>query len=189
MNIKIALGIGVLVIVLGAAYWYSQSATVSTPSAANTPDASAVVAQAHPDWKTYTDEKYGFSFMYPPSFTSVKNGGTVAGVVPRQTFVTISTPEETASIDVEITENQSVDVDAKTIQFSHGGPVPTEQVMVGAKKGILFDAGGEGWSGTAVRFPLGKDMVQVDFSSRDDTFYKNRAVIDDILKSFTFAGS
>lgn len=140
-------------------------------------------------WKTYTNAQYGFSFKYPPSLTFKSAGETVIGVAPHQWWATFRNASEEGSLGLLITENTPVDVNARTIAQGPGGEsqVSTKQVMVGTKTGIQFDASYEGESSTGVRVPLGNHLLGISFSSlKDDMFYANSVLIEQILSTFKF---
>ncbi len=190
-----------LLVLVGGAYYYSHTYKVGpglppenfdwskVQGPTNTATANNMATTTN-NWKVYTNAEYGFEFKYPLIFTIIDEGETIPRVIPHQWWIRFENLGQKGNLDISITEDTLVDVDVKNIPYKFGedGGRATEQVIVGGKKGILFNDSYERVLANTVRLSLGNNQLQISFSSRgDDLFYSNREMIDLILSTFKFA--
>lgn len=77
------IGVLLLVVIVGSAWWQMAKQTTENLQQANqnqeveedVPGADAVIPYYN-DWKTYTNTKYGFEFMYPKELELLEKNGT-----------------------------------------------------------------------------------------------------------------
>lgn len=71
-KILLVLGAIIIIAVLGRALWAYQKMNSQVPVTAGT---SLPTVDEMAGWKTYTNDKYGLSFKYPPGITAFENDG------------------------------------------------------------------------------------------------------------------
>jgi len=184
----------IAVLIGGGVYFYSKKAQAPGQEQ-NKNAAGNTTADPTAGWKTYTNEKYGFEFKYPQNFTINSEGETVASVIPHQAWLTLQRDNSGDAIEMNLTENTTVDVNATQIDGKDGVKIKTSQIIIGGKKGLTYNTGYEAVYVVGMIVPINGNKLQISFSSTKTSYWENRVesflsdettTINQVLSTFKF---
>ncbi len=157
MNKKLIWGIVIAVVVIGAIYVFRSLMYSRTDQNMIAPKGD--IEKTTSDWKTYTNEKYGFSFQYPESLS-------------------MSIEDETVRLSSEDLSNLRISIKSGEVSPRY----PDGNYSQGLLSGKFESMGSDIYSQTTYYFPISGDRTLL--ISIDDG--NDKILFDQILSTFKF---
>ena len=197
---KILKAVGLIIVCAvvfgGIGYWYgtgvveeTEDVATITPASSTTATTSATIsatADETADWKTYTNEEYGFSLQIPSNYSIQEEYSCdgASGVIlkfGKNTTTGVSTYNR-VSLNYFLVQDLDLDRGEKNFKASSGDFSNRKLITIGEKDGIRYELGGL-FSGTSVISTDGNASLEIKVYPDND---ENTEFFNKLIDSFRF---